>query len=82
MRGHAVVCGDRTSVLEPTYIIVISLLHWGFNEKLSIEFYVTEAYGEIRGMFGKSCVKAMKVSRAVAVALFNDFCLMTLNSTS
>ena len=34
------------------------------------EFYVTESYGGIRGMFGKSCVKAMKVFRAVAAVLF------------
>ena len=35
------------------------------------ELYVTEAYGGIRGMFGKCCVKAMKVFRAAA--LFQRF---------
>ena len=39
----------------------------------ALDFYVTEAYGGIRGMFGKSCVKAMKVFGAVAAALFQRF---------
>ena len=70
MRGHAVLCGDKTCVLKPTYNTVISYLHWNLNERLSIGFYVTEAYGGIRSIInGKTWMKAMKVFRGVAAAL-------------
>ena len=88
MHGHAIVCGDKTSVLEPAqkvpeycsptrwyaYYTVISWLHRNLNERLTLEFYVNAAYGGIICIFnGKFRAKAMRAFRSVAAALLQRF---------
>ena len=67
MRGHAFICDDKTSVLEPASNTVIFRLHGTLMKCPALEFYVTAAYGGIIGISnGNSRVAAALLQRSLS----------------